>query len=104
MAAEIEATKARDVPLPSVSSIVRKTTGGSTSPTKVASGFNQDAAAVLLEEEIREVVYSTVGAAGASFFVAVFLSAGSPVPWSSGGHLLQSHVHGGPTSTCSGQP
>lgn len=70
--AEEKAKAKKAAALPSASSIVRKTIAGS--PLKVASGFNQDAAALLLEQEIREAVYSTVGAAGAAFFVAVFLS------------------------------
>ena len=74
VAAEKKAEKVakKGANLPSASSIVKKTASGS--PLKVASGFNQDAAALLLEEEIREAVYSTVGAAGAAFFVAIFLS------------------------------
>ena len=45
-----------------------------TSPATVAAGFDQAGAARLLEEEVKDAVYSTVGAAGASFFFAVFLS------------------------------
>jgi hypothetical protein len=49
--AEKEA-KEKAADLPSAASIVRKTTAGS--PLKVSAGFNQEAAALLLEEEIRE--------------------------------------------------
>ena len=45
-----------------------------TSAAAIASGFDHAAAASLLEEEVKSAVYATVGAAGGSFFVAVFLS------------------------------
>ena len=53
---------------------VRKRFSEDVSPLAVAAGFNNAAAARLLEDEVREAVYSTVGAAGAAFFFAVFLS------------------------------
>jgi small GTP-binding protein len=58
----------------SAADLVRKRFSGDVSPLAVAAGFNNAAAARLLEDEVREAVYSTVGAAGAAFFFAVFLS------------------------------
>ena len=76
--AEMKAQKAaeeRAAALPSTDSIVSKAKAAAgRSAVRVAAGFNQEAAAVLLEEEVREAVYSTVGAAGTAFFVAIFLS------------------------------
>jgi len=40
----------------------------------IAAGFDHDAAAAALENEVKDAVYSTVGAAGGAFVVAVFLS------------------------------
>ena len=58
----------------SAADLVRKRFSEDVSPLAVAAGFNNAAAARLLEDEVREAVYSTVGAAGAAFFFAVFLS------------------------------
>ena len=58
----------------SAADLVRKRFSGDVSPLAVAAGFDNAAAARLLEDEVREAVYSTVGAAGAAFFFAVFLS------------------------------
>ena len=61
-------------PSVSVSSLITRVTDEFTSPATVAAGFDQAGAARLLEEEVKDAVYSTVGAAGASFFFAIFLS------------------------------
>ena len=58
----------------SASSLITRASSDLTSPATVAAGFDQAGAARLLEEEVKDAVYSTVGAAGASFFFAVFLS------------------------------
>ena len=58
----------------SASSLITRASSDLTSPAIVAAGFDQAGAARLLEEEVKDAVYSTVGAAGASFFFAVFLS------------------------------
>lgn len=58
----------------SASSLITRASSDLTSPATVAAGFDQTGAARLLEEEVKDAVYSTVGAAGASFFFAVFLS------------------------------
>ena len=58
----------------SAADLVRKRFSEDVSPLAVAAGFNNAAAARLLEDEVREAVYSTVGAAGTAFFFAVFLS------------------------------
>lgn len=62
-------------PVPtSASSLITRASSDLTSPATVAAGFDQAGSARLLEEEVKDAVYSTVGAAGASFFFAVFLS------------------------------
>ena len=58
----------------SASSLITRASSDLTSPATVAAGFDHAGAARLLEEEVKDAVYSTVGAAGASFFFAVFLS------------------------------
>ena len=58
----------------SSSSLVKKLFEGTVSPLAVAAGFDNRSAAILLEREVRDAVYATVGAAGTSFLVAVFLS------------------------------
>uniref|UniRef100_A0A7S0IE60 G domain-containing protein n=1 Tax=Micromonas pusilla TaxID=38833 RepID=A0A7S0IE60_MICPS len=58
----------------SATSLITRASSDLTSPATVAAGFDQAGAARLLEEEVKDAVYSTVGAAGASFFFAVFLS------------------------------
>ena len=51
----------------SAADLVRKRFSEDVSPLAVAAGFNNAAAARLLEDEVREAVYSTVGAAGPRF-------------------------------------
>ena len=51
----------------SASSLITRASSDLTSPATVAAGFDQAGAARLLEEEVKDAVYSTVGAAGASF-------------------------------------
>ena len=53
---------------------MKKLFEGTVSPLAVAAGFDNRSAAILLEREVRDAVYATVGAAGTSFLVAVFLS------------------------------
>jgi small GTP-binding protein len=45
-----------------------------TSALTIAAFFDHKAAAMFLEEEIKNAVYATVGAAGGAFLVAIFLS------------------------------
>ena len=63
-------------PVASASDLVRRRFSHSaeTSGLAIAAGFDHTAAAALLEEEIKNAVYATVGAAAGAFLVAVFLS------------------------------
>ena len=71
LAGELPVSNAESV---SSSSLVKKLFEGTVSPLAVAAGFDNRSAAILLEREVRDAVYATVGAAGTSFLVAVFLS------------------------------
>ena len=53
----------------SASSLITRASSDLTSPATVAAGFDQAGAARLLEEEVKDAVYSTVGAAGSVVFL-----------------------------------
>ena len=63
-------------PVASAPDLVRRrfSQSAETSGLAIAAGFDHTAAAALLEEEIKNAVYATVGAAAGAFLVAVFLS------------------------------